>query len=90
MALAMNKIAEKTANSSKPNGDGEPEAMGSPECLQMAGKSELTAAELQSIQEEKLTAIRSAIAKGVYDSDAILELAINRMLERLEASENEQ
>ena len=88
MAFAMNKTAEKTANSSKPDGDGEPTAMGSPESLQLAGKSELTAAELQSIQEEKLTAIRSAIARGDYDSDAILDLALNRMLERLEASED--
>lgn len=90
IAFAMNKTAEKTANSSKPDADGEPGTTGSPECLQMTGKSELTAAELQSIQEEKLSAIRSAIARGVYDSDTILELAINRMLKRLEASESEQ
>jgi hypothetical protein len=81
IAFAMNKTA----------GDaGEPTAVGSPERLHLAEKPDLTAAELQSIQEEKLTAIRSAIARGDYDSDAILDLALNRMLERMEASENEQ
>jgi hypothetical protein len=90
IAFAMNKTAEKTGNSSKPGDAGEPTAVGSPERLHLAEKPDLTAAELQSIQEEKLTAIRSAIARGDYDSDAILDLALNRMLERMEASENEQ
>ncbi|MEJ7590158.1 MAG: hypothetical protein WKF77_01280 [Planctomycetaceae bacterium] len=56
----------------------------------LAEVSGLTAAELRGIQDEKLAAIRLAIDKGDYDSDAILEKALGRMLERLEQPDNEQ
>ena len=56
----------------------------------LAEVSGVTAAELRAIKDEKLVAIRQAIDKGDYDSDAILEKALGRMLERLEESENEQ
>ncbi|MBC7965858.1 MAG: hypothetical protein H7Z17_08025 [Fuerstia sp.] len=52
--------------------------------------SGVTAAEFRGIKDEKLAAIRLAMANGDYDSDAILEKALRRMLERLEESENEQ
>ena len=52
--------------------------------------SGLTATQLKAIKDEKLETIRQAIARGDYDSEAILEKALKRMLERLEESENEQ
>jgi hypothetical protein len=54
------------------------------------GEISMIAAELRAIDGGKLAAIRLAIDKGDYDSDAILEKALSRMLERLEESENEQ
>ena len=50
----------------------------------------LLAVELQALKDEKLAVIRRALENGDYDSDAILEKALDRMLERLEASDSEQ
>ncbi len=52
--------------------------------------SGVTAAARRAIQAQKLATIRQAIARGDYDSEAILEKALGRMLKRLEESENEQ
>ena len=47
-------------------------------------ESPISPAEEQQLREEKLAAIRRAIDAGAYDSDEILEKALNRMLETLE------
>lgn len=48
-----------------------------------AADERLSAAELQKNKDEKLAVIRRALENGDYDSDAILEKALDRMLERL-------
>jgi len=45
---------------------------------------ELGAADLESLQVEKLSAIRRAVEAGDYDSAEILHLAIERMIEAVE------
>ena len=52
-----------------------------------AGETAVTAAELHVLKEEKLRVIRRALENGDYDSDAILEKALDRMLERLEEAD---
>ncbi len=90
MVLAMNKPAQNTTSSLLAGRPVEQEAMNPGTTVPLAEVSNLTAAELRSIKDEKLAAIRLAIDKGDYDSDAILEKALGRMLERLEECDNEQ
>ena len=40
--------------------------------------------ELSRMQQEKIASIRHAIASGAYDSDELLEKAINRMIRRFD------
>lgn len=42
------------------------------------------------MKDEKLAVIRRALENGDYDSDAILEKALDRMLQRLEEADAEQ
>jgi C-terminal processing protease CtpA/Prc len=44
----------------------------------------LTPLELAQLRNEKLEAIRMAIARGDYDSEELLDKALERMLQRLE------
>lgn len=46
-----------------------------------AVESPISDAEALQLREEKLAAIRKAIAAGAYDSDEILEKALGKMLE---------
>ena len=39
--------------------------------------------ESQALRQEKLDAIKAAIARGDYDSDDLLDKAMSRMLERM-------
>ncbi|MFN9719268.1 MAG: hypothetical protein ACK58L_11265 [Planctomycetota bacterium] len=39
--------------------------------------------ESQALRQEKLEAIKAAVARGDYDSDDLLEKAMDRMLDRL-------
>jgi anti-sigma28 factor (negative regulator of flagellin synthesis) len=90
MLLAMNKTAQKTPNCLI-SGHPVAETAHDPGVTStLTNVSGLNASELRAINDEKLAAIRVAIAKGDYDSDAILEKALDRMLERLEEFENEQ
>ncbi len=90
MLPAMNKTAQNTTNS-EISGHPAAETTHDPEVTSpLADVSGLTASELRAINDEKLAVVRLAINKGDYDSDAILEKALSRMLERLEESENEQ
>ncbi len=90
MLLAMNKPAQNTTSSLLAGRPVEQEAIDPETTVPLAEDSDLTAAELRSIKDEKLAAIRLAIDKGDYDSDAILEKALGRMLERLEECDDEQ
>ena len=44
--------------------------------------------EAQKLRSDKLDAIRKAIASGAYDSDEILEQAMGRMIESIEADDD--
>lgn len=44
--------------------------------------------ELQQMQQEKIDSIRRAIASGAYDSDELLQLAMERMLQRIADDED--
>ena len=90
MLVRMSKTVHKTTHSSQTGVDGEPSSVELPGIARPPGESGLTDVDIRSITEERLAAIRSAIEKGVYDSDAILEKALGRMLERLEETEGEQ
>ena len=46
----------------------------------------LSETELVRLRREKLATIRQAVADGVYDSEELLEEAMDRILERLEDS----
>ena len=46
----------------------------------------LSATEVTQLRQEKLAAVRQAVADGVYDSQELLEKALVRMLDRLEDS----
>jgi anti-sigma28 factor (negative regulator of flagellin synthesis) len=52
-------------------------------------ESSLTPLEMAQLREEKLEAIRMAIARGAYDSDELFDKALERMLHRLEEPEGE-
>ncbi len=90
MLLAMNKTAQNTTSSLIAGCPVDLDVIAPASASPLAEVSDLTAAELRGIQDEKLAAIRLAIDKGDYDSDAILEKALGRMLERLEQPDNEQ
>lgn len=49
-------------------------------------ESSVTGAEALQLRQEKLAAIQQAIARGDYDSDELLERALDRMLNRIEES----
>ena len=95
MDSTMNETVQKASNSSVSGCAVEPDSVDTVQELPLtvrplSDQTRLTAAELLTIKDEKLAAIRRAIQKGDYDSDAILEKSLDRMLERLEKSENEQ
>jgi hypothetical protein len=81
MVNVMNISTQNTTNSAVP---------GLPKLPKPSGESAetaVTAAELQVLKEEKLAVIRRALENGDYDSDAVLEKALDRMLERLEEAD---
>ena len=84
MVAVMNISTQNTTN---PAVSGLPPLPDSPDVTADAGE---TSAELQSLKEEKLAVIRRALENGDYDSDAILEKALDRMLERLEEADRGQ
>ena len=84
MVAVMNISTQNTTN---PAVSGLPPLPDSPDVTADAGA---TSAELQSLKEEKLAVIRRALENGDYDSDAILEKALDRMLERLEEADRGQ
>lgn len=47
-------------------------------------ESEATTKEINQLRQEKLATIRQALARGDYDSDELLEKAMNQMVKRLE------
>ncbi len=47
-------------------------------------ENQLSLEEAEQLQKERLAAIRTAIARGDYDSEEILEKALSRMLQTLE------
>ena len=84
MLLAMNKSAQTTTSSLIAGRPPEQQGIDTPTTLPLTEVFNVTEVELRAIKDEKLEAIRHAIDKGDYDSDAILEKALGRMLERLE------
>lgn len=52
-------------------------------------ESTISDEESQHLRQEKLDTIKAAIARGDYDSDDLLDKAMNRMLERLGLDEIE-
>ena len=90
MLLDMNKTAQNTTNSLIEGRPAEQEAIDPATAVPLADDSRVTATELREIKNERLVAIRQAIDKGDYDSEAFLKKALCRMLERLEETENEQ
>jgi len=51
-------------------------------------ESPVTHEEVSQLRQEKLEAIRLAIARGDYDSDELLDKSMNLLLQRLEQSES--
>ncbi len=60
-----------------------PDAMGEQIGHESPAESTVSDEESQALRREKLDAIQAAIARGDYDSDDLLDKAMNRMLERL-------
>ena len=89
MLVRMSKTVHKTINSSATGVDSESSTVELTGVARTTSESGLTEVDIRSITEERLAAIRSAIEKGNYDSDAILDKALGRMLERLEETEGE-
>lgn len=89
MVPAMKKTPQNTTSSLIAGPPVEQEAIDPATRLPLDEDSVPTAAEFQAIHDEKLMAIRQAIDKGDYDSEAILEKALGRMLERLDESSKE-
>lgn len=94
MLFAMNTTAQKTTNSpnetsSDPKDSGLGVQQFPPSTSNGTQHSGMTAAEFQVLKDEKLAVIRRALENGDYDSDAILEKALDRMLERLEEADSE-
>ena len=85
----MHNAAPKTTNTTIA-GIPDKQGMNSSAGVPLADDIGITAAEFLSIKDEKLAVIRRALERGDYDSDEILEKALDRMLERLEESEVEQ
>lgn len=52
---------------------------------QSVEESSISDDESQALRQEKLDAIKAAIARGDYDSDDLLDKAMSRMLERLDS-----
>jgi anti-sigma28 factor (negative regulator of flagellin synthesis) len=94
MLFSMNTTAQKTTNSPNQTSSDPLDTVSGvqrfpPSTANDAQHSGLTAAELQTLKDEKLAVIRRALENGDYDSDAILEKALDRMLERLEEADSE-
>ena len=53
---------------------------------QMTEEDSVTQIEVNELQQEKIAAIRRAIAAGAYDSEEILQKAFARMLQRIDDS----
>ncbi len=51
-------------------------------------QSDLSIAEAHQLRQEKLAAIRQAVENGDYDSDALLEKALARMLKKNHLSDD--
>lgn len=51
-------------------------------------QSDLSTAEAHQLRQEKLAAIRQAVENGDYDSDALLEKALTRMLPKIDLSDD--
>ena len=47
-------------------------------------EAEFDSGEMARLRNEKLDAVRAAIASGAYDSEELLEKAMDRMMRRLE------
>ena len=95
MLFAMNTTAQKTIDSSTETTASSQETVSGVQQFQASAPNEarqgsVTAAEFQALKDEKLAVIRRALENGDYDSDAILEKALDRMLERLEEADTEQ
>lgn len=56
----------------------------SPQC------SPITDAEATALRQERLLEIRKAVESGAYDSDELLELAMNRMRQAVEREQKPQ
>ena len=54
-------------------------------CHQNIEESPISEDESQALRQEKLDAIKAAIARGDYYSDDLLDKAMSRMLERLDS-----
>ena len=94
MVFVMNTTAQQKNNS--PNeASSDPQDSGSgvhqfpPTSANETQHGGLTTGEFQAMKDERLAVIRRALENGDYDSDAILEKALDRMLERLEEAESE-
>jgi anti-sigma28 factor (negative regulator of flagellin synthesis) len=55
----------------------------------LASETSVSSVELDELRKERLETIRQAILKGDYDSDALLEKAVNRMVVQLQSEEPE-
>jgi anti-sigma28 factor (negative regulator of flagellin synthesis) len=94
MLLAMLRTAQKTTKSQVPASPDQ-KANGTivHEELEIEhlkpNEDGLLVAELQSMKDEKLAVIRRALENGDYDSDEILEAALDRMLERMKSEDRE-
>lgn len=51
---------------------------------QVSAEDSVTPDEVNELQEEKIAAIRRAIAAGAYDSEEILQKAFARMIQRID------
>ena len=95
MVFAMNTTAHKTVDSSTETSASSQETASGVQQFPSSAPNEVrhggvTAVEFQALKDEKLAVIRRALENGDYDSDAILEKALDRMLERLEEADTEQ
>ena len=90
----MNTTAQKLTNlpnetSSDPQNSGSGVSQFPPSTSNDVQHGGITAEEFQALKDEKLAVIRRALENGDYDSDAILEKALDRMLQRLEEADSE-
>lgn len=86
MSKSVEEIKKTTVSACSSNSETVPAV----ESTESVDGTELSATELLSIRDDKLAAIRRAVEKGDYDSDAIFDKALTQMLRRLEESEDGQ